>query len=118
MEFENIGYEVADGVLTITLDRPERLNAFTEGMGAELIEAFDRADRDDEVRAVIVTGAGRGFCAGMDLRRGRRHVRLRRAPGRRDPARRRRPRGAADLRDAQAGDRGDQRARRWGWASR
>ena len=67
MDFENIGYEVADRVLTITLHRPERLNAFTEGMGAELIEAFERADRDDEVRAVIVTGAGRGFCAGMDL---------------------------------------------------
>ncbi len=67
MELETIGYEVADGVLTITLQRPERLNAFTEAMGAELIEAFDRADRDDEVRAVIVTGAGRGFCAGMDL---------------------------------------------------
>jgi enoyl-CoA hydratase/carnithine racemase len=70
MDFENIGYEVAEGVLTITLDRPERLNAFTEGMGAELIEAFERADRDDEVRVVIVTGAGRGFCAGMDLGEG------------------------------------------------
>jgi enoyl-CoA hydratase/carnithine racemase len=70
MELETIGYEVADGVLTITLQRPERLNAFTEAMGAELIEAFDRADRDDEVRAVIVTGAGRGFCAGMDLGEG------------------------------------------------
>jgi enoyl-CoA hydratase/carnithine racemase len=70
MEFETIGYEVAEGVLTITLQRPERLNAFTEAMGAELIEAFERADRDDEVRAVIVTGAGRGFCAGMDLGEG------------------------------------------------
>ncbi len=70
MEFETIGYEVAEGVLTITLNRPERLNAFTEAMGAELIEAFERADRDDEVRAVIVTGAGRGFCAGMDLGEG------------------------------------------------
>jgi enoyl-CoA hydratase/carnithine racemase len=70
MELETIGYDVADGVLTITLQRPERLNAFTEAMGAELIEAFDRADRDDEVRAVIVTGAGRGFCAGMDLGEG------------------------------------------------
>ncbi len=70
MELETIGYKVADGVLTITLQRPERLNAFTEAMGAELIEAFDRADRDDEVRAVIVTGAGRGFCAGMDLGEG------------------------------------------------
>ncbi|HEV3321290.1 MAG TPA: crotonase/enoyl-CoA hydratase family protein [Solirubrobacteraceae bacterium] len=70
MDFENIGYEVAEGVLTITLHRPERLNAFTEGMGVELIEAFERADRDDEVRVVIVTGAGRGFCAGMDLGEG------------------------------------------------
>jgi enoyl-CoA hydratase/carnithine racemase len=70
MELEAIGYDVADGVLTITLNRPDRLNAFTEAMGAELIEAFERADRDDEVRAVIVTGAGRGFCAGMDLGEG------------------------------------------------
>ncbi len=70
MEFETIGYEVAAGVLTITLNRPDRLNAFTEAMGAELIEAFERADRDDEVRAIIVTGTGRGFCAGMDLGEG------------------------------------------------
>jgi enoyl-CoA hydratase/carnithine racemase len=67
MGFDTIRYEVADRVLTITLDRAERLNAFTEAMGAELIEAFERADRDDEVRAIVVTGAGRGFCAGMDL---------------------------------------------------
>jgi enoyl-CoA hydratase/carnithine racemase len=70
MDFESIGYQVAENVLTITLQRPERLNAFTEAMGVELIEAFERADRDDEVRAVIVTGAGRGFCAGMDLQAG------------------------------------------------
>jgi enoyl-CoA hydratase/carnithine racemase len=70
MEFTEIRYEVEDGVLTITLDRPERLNAFTPTMLAELIEAFDRADADDAVRAVIVTGAGRGFCAGADLGRG------------------------------------------------
>jgi enoyl-CoA hydratase/carnithine racemase len=67
MEFEEIRYDVADRVLTITLDRPDRLNAFTPTMGRELIEAFDRADADDDVRAVIVTGAGRGFCAGADL---------------------------------------------------
>jgi enoyl-CoA hydratase/carnithine racemase len=67
MDFEEIRYEVADGVLTITLNRPERLNAFTATMGRELIAAFDRADADDDVRAVIVTGAGRGFCAGADL---------------------------------------------------
>jgi enoyl-CoA hydratase/carnithine racemase len=69
-EFEEIRYEVADRVLIITLNRPERLNAFTPTMGRELIEAFDRADADDDVRAVIVTGAGRGFCAGADLERG------------------------------------------------
>jgi enoyl-CoA hydratase/carnithine racemase len=67
MSFQEIRYEVADSVLTITLNRPDRLNAFTPTMGRELIEAFDMADADDDVRAVIVTGAGRGFCAGADL---------------------------------------------------
>jgi enoyl-CoA hydratase/carnithine racemase len=70
MDFTQIRYEVADGVLTITLNRPDRLNAFTPVMLEELIAAFDQADGDDEVRAVIVTGAGRGFCAGADLERG------------------------------------------------
>lgn len=70
MELEQITTEVADGVLTITLNRPERLNAWTERMARELHEAFDRADADDEVRVVIVTGAGRAFCAGADLERG------------------------------------------------
>jgi enoyl-CoA hydratase/carnithine racemase len=70
MEFEQILYEVEDHVLTITLNRPERLNAFTPVMGRELIEALDRADADDDVRAVVVTGAGRGFCAGADLEAG------------------------------------------------
>lgn len=70
MEFEEILYEVDDHVLTITLNRPDRLNAFTPTMGRELIEALDRADADDDVRAVIVTGAGRGFCAGADLEKG------------------------------------------------
>jgi enoyl-CoA hydratase/carnithine racemase len=69
-DFEQIKSELADGVLTITLNRPERLNAWTATMGRELIEAFDRADADDEVRAIIVTGAGRGFCAGADLASG------------------------------------------------
>src|SRR3954465_1522239 len=69
-DFEEIRYQVQDGVLTITLNRPDRLNAFTATMGRELIEAFDLADADDDVRAVIVTGAGRGFCAGADLGRG------------------------------------------------
>ncbi len=67
MNFEEIRYEVADHVLTITLDRPDHLNAFTPTMARDLIEAFDRSDADDDVRAVVVTGAGRGFCAGADL---------------------------------------------------
>jgi enoyl-CoA hydratase/carnithine racemase len=67
MDFEEIRYQLADRVLTLTLNRPDRLNAFTPRMGRELIEAFDRADADDDVRAVIVTGAGRAFCAGADL---------------------------------------------------
>jgi enoyl-CoA hydratase/carnithine racemase len=70
MEFEQITTELSDNVLTITLNRPERLNAFTATMGDELRAAFDGADADDEVRAVVVTGAGRGFCAGADLERG------------------------------------------------
>jgi enoyl-CoA hydratase/carnithine racemase len=70
MDFEQITTDLAERVLTITLNRPERLNAWTAQMGSELTEAFDRADADDEVRAVIVTGAGRGFCAGADLASG------------------------------------------------
>src|SRR3954469_19948862 len=70
MSFEEIRYDIADNILTITLNRPDRLNAFTQTMGRELIEAFDQADADDEVRAVIVTGAGRGVSAGADLAAG------------------------------------------------
>src|SRR6202167_3317839 len=70
MDFEQITTEVADSVLTITLNRPDRLNAWTAQMGAELRAAFDVADADDDVRAIIVTGAGRGFCAGADLASG------------------------------------------------
>jgi enoyl-CoA hydratase/carnithine racemase len=70
MDFEQIRYVVADGVLTITLNRPDRLNAFTETMMNELIAAFDASDADDDVRAVIVTGEGRAFCAGADLAAG------------------------------------------------
>jgi enoyl-CoA hydratase/carnithine racemase len=62
-----VATEVADGVLTITLDRPDQLNAFTTEMQAELIAAFDQADQDRSVRCVVVTGRGRGFCAGADL---------------------------------------------------
>ena len=70
MSYEQILYAVEHEVLTITLNRPDRLNAFTGVMMGELIDAFDRADADDAVRAIIVTGAGRGFCAGADLGRG------------------------------------------------
>ncbi|MGH7948292.1 MAG: crotonase/enoyl-CoA hydratase family protein [Candidatus Binataceae bacterium] len=70
MAYEQILYEVADNILTITLNRPEKLNAFTGQMMTEMIDAFDKADADDNVRAIIVTGAGRGFCAGADLSAG------------------------------------------------
>src|SRR5438477_9951195 len=65
--YEQIMYEVADNVATFTLNRPDQLNAFTTTMMRELIDAFDRSDADDDVRAVVVTGRGRGFCAGADL---------------------------------------------------
>jgi enoyl-CoA hydratase/carnithine racemase len=67
VDYEQIRYDVADAVATITLDRPDKLNAFTTRMLFELLDAFDRSDGDDDVRAVVVTGAGRGFCAGADL---------------------------------------------------
>ena len=70
MQYETLLYEVSENILTLTLNRPDRLNAFTGKMMEELIAAFDRADADDEVRAIIVTGAGRGFCAGADLSQG------------------------------------------------
>jgi len=66
-EYQQIIYAVEDRVATITLNRPDQLNAFTGRMMREMIDAFDRIDADDDVRAVIVTGAGRGFCAGADL---------------------------------------------------
>ncbi len=66
-DYTQISVELVDRVLEITLDRPDRLNAFTPRMTAELVRALDRADADDEVRVVLVTGAGRGFCAGADL---------------------------------------------------
>jgi enoyl-CoA hydratase/carnithine racemase len=68
--YETIQYEIAEQILTITLNRPEKLNAFTAAMQRELIEAFDEADKDDNVRAIIVTGNGRAFCAGADLSSG------------------------------------------------
>jgi enoyl-CoA hydratase/carnithine racemase len=70
LDYEQITTELDGGILTITLNRPERLNAWTPTMGRELIDAFDQSDADDDVRVVIVTGAGRGFCAGADLAAG------------------------------------------------
>ncbi len=67
MTYEHIAYDVEDRIATITLDRPDRLNAFTVTMQRELVDAFDRIDADDDVRVVVVTGRGRGFCAGADL---------------------------------------------------
>jgi enoyl-CoA hydratase/carnithine racemase len=68
--YEHILCEVEDGIMQITLNRPEKLNAYTATMGAELARAFDAADADDDVRVVLVTGAGRGFCAGADMSAG------------------------------------------------
>jgi enoyl-CoA hydratase/carnithine racemase len=70
MSYEAIRYEIEGPVLIVTLNRPEKLNAYTARMGAELADAFNRADADDAVRAVILTGEGRGFCAGADLSAG------------------------------------------------
>ena len=69
-EFKTLHYEIADHTLTLTMNRPERLNAFNSQMQREFLEALDHADSDDEIRVVIVTGEGRGFCAGADLEKG------------------------------------------------
>ena len=70
MSFETLVYDLAEGIATITLNRPQKLNAFTQLMLEELLAAFDMVDADDAVRSVIVTGAGRAFCAGADLQAG------------------------------------------------
>lgn len=70
MELRDIAYEVHERVATVTLDRPDRLNAFTVRMQQDLCAVFDEVDADDGVRAVVVTGRGRGFCAGADLEGG------------------------------------------------
>lgn len=70
MSYETIIYDVSDNVATITLNRPDKMNTFNWQMMEDLIDAFDRVDADDSVRAVIVTGAGRAFCAGADLEGG------------------------------------------------
>lgn len=67
MSHETLDLSLEEGILTITLDRPEQLNAFTVTMANELVDAFEQASVDDDVRAVVVTGRGRAFCAGMDL---------------------------------------------------
>jgi enoyl-CoA hydratase/carnithine racemase len=67
MAYETLLTALEDGILTVTLHRPDRMNAFTEKMLRELLDLFDEVDRNDEIRAVIVTGAGRAFCAGADL---------------------------------------------------
>jgi enoyl-CoA hydratase/carnithine racemase len=66
-DYRTLDWSVADRILTLTLDRPDQLNAFTVTMAEELVDAFGRASADDEVAAVVVTGRGRAFCAGMDL---------------------------------------------------
>ncbi|MEX2080306.1 MAG: crotonase/enoyl-CoA hydratase family protein [Dehalococcoidia bacterium] len=67
MDYEQILYDKRDGIATVTLNRPEKLNAFTEQMRAEICDALDRVDEDDDVRVVIFTGMGRAYCAGADL---------------------------------------------------
>jgi enoyl-CoA hydratase/carnithine racemase len=67
MDYKEILFDITDNIATITLHRPDKLNAFTNTMMREVISAFDTTDADDSVRAVIVTGSGRGFCAGADL---------------------------------------------------
>ena len=67
MSYNTLTYAVSEGILTLTLNRPEQLNSFTLEMARELVDAFNRASDDDAVGAVVVTGAGRAFCAGMDL---------------------------------------------------
>jgi enoyl-CoA hydratase/carnithine racemase len=70
MNFETLLYEIKDRILTLTLHRPDHLNAFTVRMADELVRAFDMASDDDAIGAIVVTGAGRAFCAGMDLSEG------------------------------------------------
>src|SRR5687767_5778430 len=68
--FDSLLFDVEDGIATITLHRPEKLNAYNTHMMEELVQAFDITDADDAVKAVIVTGSGRAFCAGADLSAG------------------------------------------------
>ncbi|WP_369726243.1 crotonase/enoyl-CoA hydratase family protein [Bradyrhizobium sp. LLZ17] len=104
MAYDTIKYETAERILTITLNRPEKLNAWTFTMCGELIDAFDRADQDDDVRSVIVTGEGRAFCAGADLSPGADafDIDAQRAPVKRLPN------GAVDYSDPSIRDSGGQ----------
>jgi enoyl-CoA hydratase/carnithine racemase len=70
MEYKHLIYSVSERILTITFNRPDRLNAVDDNMGPEIIGALKSADMDDEIRVVIITGAGQAFCAGADLSTG------------------------------------------------
>src|SRR5216110_3900665 len=104
MAYETIKYEVAEQILTITLNRPDKLNAFNAAMQKEMIDAFDAADKDDNIRAIVVTGAGRAFCAGADLSSGANTFDR---DARRGPVKRL-ANGAVDYSDPQARDGGGQ----------
>ena len=81
MAFETLSYEVADQIATIILNRPAKLNAYTPQMGHEIVEAMRRADADPSARVVILTGAGRAFCAGADISTFDHNIRTREAGG-------------------------------------
>jgi 2-(1,2-epoxy-1,2-dihydrophenyl)acetyl-CoA isomerase len=79
--YENILFEVRDGIATVTLHRPDKLNAYTPEMGGEVVDAFARIREDERARVVILTGAGRAFCAGVDLERLKQSVAGTETPG-------------------------------------
>src|SRR3990167_667599 len=114
--FETLLYTVDDGIATVTLNRPEKMNAFTTQMRDDLVAVFDETDANDDVRVVIITGAGRAFCAGADLSSGGKtfdyasrgeSARDKYKVG--DVSRRRRDQHAAHLQEPQTRDRRDQR---------
>jgi enoyl-CoA hydratase/carnithine racemase len=86
MSFDTLLYDVADKIATITLNRPAKLNAYTPQMGREIVEAMRQADSDPDARVVILTGAGRAFCAGADISTFDRNIRTRDAGGHPDSA--------------------------------